>query len=203
MGQPPMPQTMLAALAGGHTHTLMPMRTLNIMHFNAMIFKLGLKLPDLQEDGAVKVLEDVPPDDIHPHDPAATNYGLANNCETQRSCKILQERGSPPVVPGAHPSPCVHSCGTGGQRVSVTRRMRCPGPLLPGGLSVRLPWPPHRAWSTRPHLPPTRKAQPLRPAHVNRRARLHTTRRYLPPTCALKGSGGCRQSARPWNRTVK
>ena len=55
--------------------------------------------------------------------------------------QAVKERGSPPVVPGAHPSPCVRSRGTGGQCVSVTRRMRCPGPLLPGGLSVRLPRP--------------------------------------------------------------
>ena len=39
--------------------------------------------------------------------------------------------------------------------------------------------------------------------HPCPRARLHTGRRYLPPTCASVGSGGCRQSARPWNRTVR
>ena len=93
-----------------------------------------------------------------------SSYGGAT-CAYRHS----RSAGPPQVVPGAHPSPCVRSRGTGGQRVSVTRRMQCPGPLLPGGLSVRLPWPPHRAWSTRPHLPPTRKAQPLRPAHERRR----------------------------------
>ena len=103
--------------------------------------------------------------------------------------QAVKERGSPPVMPGAHLSLCVRSRGTGGQRVSVTRRMRCPGPLLPGGLSVRLPWPPHRAWSTRPHLPPTRKAQPLRPAHKI------PARKHAPRGLGLSGS-----EARPHGR---
>ena len=88
--------------------------------------------------------------------------------------QAVKERRSPPVVPGAHPSPCVRSRGTGGQCVSVTKRMRCPGPLLPVGLSVRLPWPPHRAWSTRPHLPRTHKAQ-APPTPLPARAPTHRT----------------------------
>ena len=112
-------------------------------------------------------------------------------------------------MPGAHPSPCVHSRGTGGQRVSVTWRMRCPGPLLRGGLSARLPWPPQRAWSTRPHLPPTRKAQPPHtPAHA--RAYTQDDGIFRPP--ALRwglvavdtplglGTGQPRSSASWWGR---
>ena len=86
--------------------------------------------------------------------------------------QAVKERGSPPVVPAAHPSPCVRSRGTGGQRVSVTKRMRCPGPLLPGGLSVRLPWPAppgleHQA-TLAPHM------QGPAPAHTPARARAYT-----------------------------
>ena len=86
--------------------------------------------------------------------------------------QAVKERGSPPVVPGAHPSPCVRSRGTGGQRVSVTRRMRCPGPLLPGGLSVRLPWPAPPGLEHQATLAP--HTQGPAPAHTPARARAYT-----------------------------
>ena len=50
--------------------------------------------------------------------------------------QAVKERGSPPVVPGAHPSPCVRSRGMGGQRVSVTA----------------MPWPTTPRWAQR-HAP--------------------------------------------------
>ena len=86
--------------------------------------------------------------------------------------QAVKERGSPPVVPGAHPSPCVRSRGTGGQRVSVTRRMRCPGPLLPGGLSVGLPWPAPPGLEHQATLAP--HTQGPAPAHTPARARAYT-----------------------------
>ena len=86
--------------------------------------------------------------------------------------QAVKERGSPPVVPGAHPSPCVRSRGTGGRRVSVTRRMRCPGPLLPGGLSVRLPWPAPPGLEHQATLAP--HTQGPAPAHTPARARAYT-----------------------------
>ena len=86
--------------------------------------------------------------------------------------QAVKERGSPPVVPGAHPSPCVRSRGTGRQRVSVTRRMRCPGPLLPGGLSVRLPWPAPPGLEHQATLAP--HTQGPAPAHTPARARAYT-----------------------------
>ena len=91
----------------------------------------------------------------------------------------VKERGSPPIVPRARPSPCIYSRGTGRQCVPVTWRLRGPGPMIPGGLSVRLPWPPHRAWSTWPHLPPTREALLPSPAHAQRHA--HTPAHTLMP----------------------
>ena len=86
--------------------------------------------------------------------------------------QAVKERGSPPVVPGAHPSPCVRSRGTGGQRVSVTRRMRCPGPLLPGGLSVGLPWPAPPGLEHQATLAP--HTQGPAPAHTPAHARAYT-----------------------------
>ena len=86
--------------------------------------------------------------------------------------QAVKERGSPPVMPGAHPSPCVRSRGTGGQRVSVTRRMRCPGPLLPGGLSVGLPWPAPPGLEHQATLAP--HTQGPAPAHTPAPARAYT-----------------------------
>ena len=86
--------------------------------------------------------------------------------------QAVKERGSPPVVPGAHLSPCVRSRGTGGQRVSVTRRMRCPGPLLPGGLNVRLPWPAPPGLEHQATLAP--HTQGPAPAHTPARACAYT-----------------------------
>ena len=97
-------------------------------------------------------------------DPASTERHL---CQ-----QAVKERGSPPVVPGAHPSPCLRSRGTGGQRVSVTRRMRCPGPLLPGGLSVGLPWPAPPGLEHQATLAP--HTQGPAPAHTPARARAYT-----------------------------
>ena len=75
-----------------------------------------------------------------------------------------------------------------------------------------MPWPTTPRWAQRraPMASPpglehqaTLAAHGQGPAPAHTPSRLHTGRRYLPPTCASVGSGGCRQSARPWNRTVR
>ena len=56
-----------------------------------------------------------------------------------------------PVVPRP---PCDCSHGAAWQHGPLTRRLRCPGPRPPGGLSTRIPSLPHWDWSTGLHLPP-------------------------------------------------
>ena len=124
--------------------------------------------------------------------------------------QAVKKRGSPPVMPGAHPSLCVRSRGTGGQRVSVTRRMRGPAPLLPGGLSVRLSWPAPPGLEHQATLAP--HTQGPAPAHTPARVRAYTQddgifrppalRRGLvavdSPLSVRTGQSGC--SASWWGR---
>ena len=61
----------------------------------------------------------------------------------------------------------------------------------------------HALWAAKAPCPS--HPAPCSPAHTpaRARARLHTGRRYLPPTCASVGSGGRRQCTRPHSQVVQ
>ena len=93
--------------------------------------------------------------------------------------------------PCARPSPSAQPTNAGGHR----NAWACgPGAACPCDPSCAM-----GGQGTVPLAPCTLQPRP----HPCPRARLHTGRRYLPPTCASVGSSGCRQSARRWNRTVR
>ena len=104
--------------------------------------------------------------------------------------------------------------GSQGARVPPNRARRTPVPVRTQSWDGRvaclcdqedaMPWPTTPRWAQRqaPMACPTGtgapghtcppRARPSPRPHPCPRARLHTRRRYLPPTCASVGSGGCR-----------
>ena len=161
----------------------------------------------------------------------------------QRRGRRVQSTTTPPVPRAISrcgpPQSCAQgarpraSCSRGAVgSMSMTGRRRVQTEHSPGGLSVRLPWPPCQGLEHQAsHNPPHASRPPPPPPHAGargqgqaRRGRVtrhalqappactphplaprapHTqARRHLPPVCATTGYEGGQQSGRPWDRTT-
>ena len=160
----------------------------------------------------------------------------------QRRGRRVQSMTTPPVPRAVRrcgpPKSCAQgarpraSCSRGAaSSMSMTGRWRVQTEHSPGGLGVRLPWPPCRGLEHQASHNPPHASRPPPPPHAGasgqgqaRRSRVtchalqapptctphppaprapHTqARRHLPPVCATTGYGGGQQSGRPWDRTT-